>query len=726
MHMTEKSEIDISAASGEHGRTFDSGCSASPKTVHPLETNDARSADSLDAVIDELSRLVSAGTTVLAAQKAIAHAEDIARAHLRDTSVRFMLLKLKDAASIFPDMYAQWSALLTECPDDLRVVRYCASHLVRQRRNDEALALVDRHLPEVIEDWRAGLARAELLSDIRAHAASDLIFQRLIDTHGRREPRVAFSKRLNKRGLLFEAYNAIAPVASTLAPDSKAGQLAASIADDYGFFSQLDTAAGFQGQDIRILSLKHAILSFRNRSLPQTRSSEGISIALLTGSLGPGGAERQLTRLACHLKSMSATDGETSKRGVSGNRSNGKGIELIRDVEVIVRQFSDASRANPNHRLDFFLEPLREASVAVTEINHLPAVSIAHQHLDACTLERLLEKLPAPVRYGVTRLTPFLRERRFDVVSLWQDGTCLLGALAALLAGVPTIHLVFRGLPPNIRTDRNRPEYIVMYRALAAIPGVHFVSNSHAAAQEYARWLGLPLDRFHVLYNGVPGISTAGDESDERKWRAFANSTQDATETIGGVFRLEPDKRPLMWIKLAARYLKMRPHARFVLVGDGRLQEKVSALADELGLNERLLFAGLSSHVGFWYSKMSAKLLLSRYEGLPNVLIEAQMLGVPVLATPAGGAGECFVDDVTGHLLDSADRPNLASACQKLAVLIDSFRADGARHEYARQRARLLFSVDAMIGRFIELCAGAEVQTANEGRDDLLENSLEA
>jgi len=373
-------------------------------------------------------------------------------------------------------------------------------------------------------------------------------------------------------------------------------------------------------------------------------------------------------------------------------------------VEVLVKQHTEPAGSAKKQGLDFFLPVLAEAKIPVTEINGLPPISASHQQVVDPALGRLLEQLPPPVHYGVTRLAPMLRANAFDVVSLWQDGTCLFGALAALLAGVPTIHLVFRGLPPNIRKDRYREEYPVLYRALAQVPGVHFVSNSRTAAQEYAQWLDIPLERFHILYNGVPELPTGTSPEDEKKWNAFQACTADATETIGGVFRMEPDKRPQLWIKLAAQYLKRRPKARFFIVGDGRLLDNMVALADELGVTERLMFVGLSNHVGYWYSQMDVKVLLSRYEGLPNVLIEAQLLGVPVVSTPAGGAGECFVENLTGHLLGDVDHPDLNEACEKIESMVDLMRGNEVLKQHSRQRARELFSLNAMLGKFLSLC----------------------
>lgn len=659
-----------------------------------LDTERETETSDLQRVRADLEQIVAGSGRVQLAQANLARAEALARDHMGDPKVRFLLLRLKELAGVNEGMSEQWSALLRECPEDLQIVRYCATRLVKERRVDEALALIERHLPASTTNPDMLFARAKLLSDIRAHEQSDALFRALIDRHGDRNVRVEFAKRLRKRGLLADAFETIKPVMDQLVPGSKAAELASALQRDYAFYRTFEPEEGLAGKDIRIVSMKHAILHFRNRGIAEQPAKNAVSIALVTGSLGPGGAERQLTRLAGELRRMASSP----ERRPAFMRVKPE------KVEVLVKQHSEPSGSGKKQGLDFFLPVLTDAQIPVTEINGLPAIATSHQPVDDPRLNRLLEQLPPPVHYGVTRLTPLLRANGFDVVSLWQDGTCLFGALAALLAGVPTIHLVFRGLPPNIRKDRYREEYPVLYQALAQIPGVHFVSNSRTAAQEYAKWLGIPIVRFHILYNGVPELSTDASPEDEKKWQAFQACTPDATETIGGVFRLEPDKRPQLWIKLAAQYLKRRPKARFFIVGDGRLLDNMVALAQELGVTDRLLFVGLSNHVGYWYSQMDAKVLLSRFEGLPNVLIEAQLLGVPVISTPAGGAGECFVENVTGHLLDDLEHPDLNEACDKIESMVDLTRGNEVLKQHSRQRARDLFSLNAMLDKFLSLC----------------------
>ena len=144
----------------------------------------------------------------------------------------------------------------------------------------------------------------------------------------------------------------------------------------------------------------------------------------------------------------------------------------------------------------------------------------------------------------------------------------------------------------------------------------------------------------------------------EKLWTEFVEATPDATHTVGGVFRFDTDKQPLLWIRFAARYLKRHPESRMLLVGGGRLLQNAIDLAADYGISNRILFVGRSPTVGFWMTKMDVLVLLSRYEGLPNVLIEAQYMGVRVVATPAGGTAECLIDGLTGHVLGCAERPD--------------------------------------------------------------------
>src|SRR5690606_18955285 len=297
----------------------------------------------LQRIHNQLEEIVTASSRVQVAQANLARAQALARDHLSDPKVRFLLLRLKEAAGLNEGMSEQWAKLLQECPDDLQIVRYRATRLVKERHVDDALALVDRHLPESSKNPDRLVARAKLLSDIRAHEQSDALFRRLISQYPDRNTRVEFAKRLRKRGLLADAFEVIAPVAQQLAPGSKAAELADELASDFAFYQALEPQGNLAGKDIRIVSMKHAILHFRNRRIPEHTPDKPISVALVTGSLGPGGAERQLTRLASELTRMANTPEQWSLP------------VLVRPkkVEVLVKQHTEPAGSSKKQGLDF-------------------------------------------------------------------------------------------------------------------------------------------------------------------------------------------------------------------------------------------------------------------------------------------------------------------------------------------------------------------------------------
>ncbi|MBV9527845.1 glycosyltransferase [Sphingomonas sp.] len=549
---------------------------------------------------------------------------------------------------------------------------------------------------------------AELLYDARDHGRADALFSRLIRAEPRRRDlRVSYGKRLFDDGRLVRAWQVLAPVRDAFADDAKSQALADGAANLLGLLTSLEGRPLTIEDDSRILAMKHAILRFQDRTIRSVASPGMGRLTLITGGLGPGGAERQLTRLAVELERARKELGSVG------------GIALQRPVEVLVRSHS------PERQTDFYLGDLRDEGVELNQINDFQPVAHRTLGIDDPVLLQLLTHLPPSVNYGVRRLTPHFVESGTDTASVWQDGACLFAGLAALIAGVPQIQLAIRGLPPSVRRHMYRPEYEVFYRAMAEIPGVVFVSNNVAAAKAYAQWLDVDLDRFAIVYNGVEPMSSAGSSSCHALWEEFNARTAGCGQTIGGVFRFDTDKQPLTWVRFAARYLKRHADARFILVGGGRLLEHAIKLAEDYGIDERILFVGRSTHVGYWMTKMDALVLLSRYEGLPNVLIEAQYMGVPVVTTPAGGAAECLIDGTSGHVLNTADKPDLMTVVERAHDLVTRDYGGGAFEDGGHIRTFLdnHFSIEHMLEQFVSCTASGLAAPAADGGDELWEEA---
>ena len=113
-----------------------------------------------------------------------------------------------------------------------------------------------------------------------------------------------------------------------------------------------------------------------------------------------------------------------------------------------------------------------------------------------------------------------------------------------------------------------------------------------------------------------------------------------------------------------------------------------------------MIFLGRRSDIATVFTAATLVMLCSRQEGTPNVLLEAQSLGCPVVSTRAGGATETVLDRKTGFLVDVGDVAGLQAAAMEL-VTNDSLRTSmsEAGPEFVRNR----FGLDRMIRETISI-----------------------
>lgn len=125
---------------------------------------------------------------------------------------------------------------------------------------------------------------------------------------------------------------------------------------------------------------------------------------------------------------------------------------------------------------------------------------------------------------------------------------------------------------------------------------------------------------------------------------------------------------------IAARF----PAARFLVVGDGFLLQRrtvirdetylgeLTALAAQLGLQDRVVFTGMRPDVERILAELSVSVLPSLSEGLSNALLESMAAGLPVVATRVGGTAEAVQDGENGLLVPSGDPAAIAQAVCRL------------------------------------------------------------
>ena len=183
-------------------------------------------------------------------------------------------------------------------------------------------------------------------------------------------------------------------------------------------------------------------------------------------------------------------------------------------------------------------------------------------------------------------------------------------------------------------------------------------------AYMHAIGVGLPEERVHLIRNGVD----CGHFANVRTTH-FLHDIVGISAThrlIGFVGRLSPEKAPDMFIRMASLLHGPFPEAHFVLVGEGPLLSELRALVNDLGLMDRVHFAGVQSDMPAVYHSLELLVSSSMTEGMPFALMEGMAAGLATVATQVGGVPEIVEVGTTGLLAEPGEPHRLAQAVTEL------------------------------------------------------------
>jgi glycosyltransferase involved in cell wall biosynthesis len=124
---------------------------------------------------------------------------------------------------------------------------------------------------------------------------------------------------------------------------------------------------------------------------------------------------------------------------------------------------------------------------------------------------------------------------------------------------------------------------------------------------------------------------------------------------VGMIACLKPQKRPVDFVRVAARVYREEPAAQFFLAGDGELRPRVEAAIARLGLDGIFHLLGWRRDVRRLLGAADVLVLTSLFEGLPRVSLQAMAAGRPMVATAVDGTPEAVVDGRTGFLFEPGD-----------------------------------------------------------------------
>ncbi|MBG9568559.1 glycosyltransferase [Brevibacillus agri] len=196
----------------------------------------------------------------------------------------------------------------------------------------------------------------------------------------------------------------------------------------------------------------------------------------------------------------------------------------------------------------------------------------------------------------------------------------------------------------------------------------HYIAISGAIA-DVLREQGVKSSAISVIYNGMDLSPYQQDqlrESDRSRFRAEWNVPQDAF-LFGTVARFVPVKGlPILLDAFHALVQDKAASPYLVLIGDGSERPALEAKVQELGLAERVRFAGFRQDIPACLHAIDGFVHSSLYEGLGYTIIEAMAAKVPVVASNVGGVKEFVFHERTGLVVEPNDSAALARAMEQL------------------------------------------------------------
>jgi glycosyltransferase involved in cell wall biosynthesis len=272
----------------------------------------------------------------------------------------------------------------------------------------------------------------------------------------------------------------------------------------------------------------------------------------------------------------------------------------------------------------------------------------------------------------------------------------LEGGLAATLLRKPHV-LHYRG------NTLDRPKLVFDALVAAWTQGADTVYCISGATAEVFRRRGHH-DKVEVLYNPVDLAAFGAPPVSEECRRALGG--RPGAPLVGTVGRIHPRKDLETFVRAAALVARVRPEARFAVVGaaeadvERSYQAKLGELVRELGLEDRLVFAGARRDIPEVMRALDLFVLTSRHEGFGRVVAEAMAAARPVVVTDEGALPELVNNGEDGLLAPPGDAA--AFAKQIIALLGDSRRAKelGARAARAAQRFDANAAADRVWARY--------------------------
>ena len=310
---------------------------------------------------------------------------------------------------------------------------------------------------------------------------------------------------------------------------------------------------------------------------------------------------------------------------------------------------------------------------------------------------------------SLIKIYQFIRKEKFDIVHVHTPIACVLGRIAAKIAGVPLIIYTVHGFYFHDGMARWKKEILISFEKIMSNFFTDLIFTQSKEDEKTAVNVGIIAKNkiFHIG-NGVD-INKFKLNNVSIDWLAKRKefNIDLKAKIVCFIGRIIREKGVIDLVYAFKNVLNELPETILLIIGDNKANERdletkneTVFLINKFNIEENIIITGYRNDIGDLLAMVDVFVLPSYREGMPRSIIEAMAIGKPVIATNIRGCREEVINDKTGYLVPIKNPRKLASAILKI---LKNEKLASKMGQYGRARVEAEFNEEIVLEKQVNI-----------------------
>jgi len=297
------------------------------------------------------------------------------------------------------------------------------------------------------------------------------------------------------------------------------------------------------------------------------------------------------------------------------------------------------------------------------------------------------------------KLIIILKKKKIDILHTRLHRADVYGRIAGKFAGIK--YIINNSVSSNKKhfSDYHKglKGLFLQFIDMFTVPFTDiFIANSYGVGTELLKKWPYSTRKIVIIPNGINTAPYLGrDETRVLVREKLCMKKNDLL--VGSVGRLVNQKDYSLFVKSALKVLNTYKHVKFLIVGSGKEERYIKTLIHNLSLENHLILLGHQENVLDFLNAMDLFVFTSKYEGMPNAVMEAMASRLPVIAFDIPGVNELVLNGITGILIKERNEQILAN---KIVELLENEKLRIQMGLNGYQRIKEHYSMEKMVNNF--------------------------